>query len=158
MRSNATLSSIAILTLAIGCQQAAPGASENTAAQTAQQSQTETARPAADLLPNQKQPAEGVISGGQPTPEQLEQARDAGYKTVVNIRLPQERGVDNEPELVASLGMDYISVPIDGAAGLTRENVELFAQTLESVEQPILLHCGSGNRPAVRKILEAETS
>jgi uncharacterized protein (TIGR01244 family) len=99
-----------------------------------------------ELLPNQTMPAEGIISGGQPTTEQLAAARDAGYRTVINLRRPEEPGVANEPEIVKGLGMDYVSLPVDGPAGLTRENVEAFATALDTAEYPIVLHCGSGNR------------
>jgi uncharacterized protein (TIGR01244 family) len=93
-----------------------------------------------------KEPMDGVISGGQPSPEQLTAARDAGYKTVLNMRRPDEKGVGDEAEMVDGLGMEYLSIPIDGAAGLTRENTLAFAAALESAEYPLIIHCGSGNR------------
>jgi uncharacterized protein (TIGR01244 family) len=114
-------------------------------------SAAEQARPDAaertELVPNQKAPAPGAISGGQPSREQLVASRDAGYRTVMNLRTPGEGGaIDDETALVAELGMDYVSIPIAGAAGLTRDNVEAFARALEAAERPVLIHCGSGNR------------
>ncbi|MGB5999155.1 MAG: sulfur transferase domain-containing protein, partial [Thermoanaerobaculia bacterium] len=49
-------------------------------------------------------------------------------------------------ELVESLGMTYVSLPVQGAAGMTEENAKALAVALDEAEQPVLLHCGSGNR------------
>jgi len=136
------------LALAFGCQQAATNhehvaeAPESPAARVV----AEAPEPARELLPNLREPLPGVISGGQPSPEQLSAARNAGYKTVLNLRLPDEKGIGNEPEIVAGLGMEYVSLPINGSAGLTRENAEAFAKALETTEYPLVIHCGSGNR------------
>ena len=99
-----------------------------------------------DLVRNPRFPQEGVLSGGQPTPEQLQAASEAGFETVINIRVPGEPGTDTEQELVESLGMTYVSLPVQGAAGMTEENARALAEALAEAEQPVLLHCGSGNR------------
>ncbi|MGB6000607.1 MAG: hypothetical protein WBI00_09000, partial [Thermoanaerobaculia bacterium] len=49
-----------------------------------------------DLVRNPRMPREGVLSGGQPTPEQLAAAKEAGFETVINIRVPGEPGTDSE--------------------------------------------------------------
>ena len=139
---------VAMLVAAAGCQQPAGQTSDTatTPPPAAEQESQEIAQTAPALLPNLREPGEGIISGGQPTPEHLQAARDAGYRTVINLRLPEEKGVANEVEIVSGLGMEYVSLPIAGSAGLTRENTEAFALALETAEYPIVLHCGSGNR------------
>ncbi len=118
---------------------------------------TEVAAPAAvgaeaptdgwsELLPNARQPLEGVVSGGQPTADQLARAAASGYKTVVNLRVPGERGADDEPAQVERLGMAYVALPIDGAEGITEANARELRRLLDGAERPLLLHCGSGNR------------
>jgi len=99
-----------------------------------------------DLVRNPRFPQEGVLSGGQPTPDQLQAASEAGFETVINIRVPGEPGTDTEQELVESLGMTYVSLPVKGASGMTEENARALAEALAEAEQPVLLHCGSGNR------------
>ena len=99
-----------------------------------------------DLVRNPRFPQEGVLSGGQPTPEQLAAASEAGFETVINIRVPGEPGTESEQELVESLGMTYVSLPVQGTAGMTEENARALAAALEAADQPVLLHCGSGNR------------
>jgi uncharacterized protein (TIGR01244 family) len=42
--------------------------------------------------------------------------------------------------------MSYVSIPVDGANGVTYENAELLNRILSETEGPVLIHCGSGNR------------
>ena len=98
------------------------------------------------LVKNGKMPLPGVLTGGQPTDEQFAALRDAGYATVINLRQPDERGSRGEAEKVGELGMTYVSIPVDGKAGLNEENAAALAEALEAAEYPVLLHCGSGNR------------
>ncbi len=100
----------------------------------------------AELVPNARVPREGVLSGGQPSPEQLEAIQEAGFRTVINLRAPGEPHTAEEPELVDRLGLDYLSIPVRGAAGMTEENARALAKALEESEGPVLLHCSSGNR------------
>jgi uncharacterized protein (TIGR01244 family) len=108
-----------------------------------------------DLVRDGRMPMEGVLTGGQPTDEQLAALRDAGYKTVINLREPNERGTRGEAETVAELGMTYVSLPVKGAAGLTEENAAALAAALEQAERPLLLHCGSSNRVGALLALKA---
>lgn len=106
------------------------------------------APPGPPEIPNGRVPIEGLLSGGQPTPEQLEQAARAGYRTVINLRDPAEGGFEWEEETATRLGMRYVNIPIAGSAALTRENVVRFDAALGEAlaEGPVLLHCASGNR------------
>ena len=115
-------------------------------AQQAATSEAEIPEGWTDLLSNPRVPLEGVLSGGQPSDDQLEAASKAGFETVINIRVPGEPGTDTEQELVESLGMHYVSLPVQGAAGMTEEKAKALAVALDEAEQPVLLHCGSGNR------------
>ena len=98
------------------------------------------------LVKNGKMPMEGVLTGGQPTDEQLAALRDAGFATVINLRQRNERGTRREEEKVTDLGMTYVSIPVSGKTGLNEENAAALASALEEAVRPVLLHCGSGNR------------
>lgn len=100
----------------------------------------------ADLLPNGAEAFDGILVGGQPTPEQLAAARDAGYKTVINLRGLGEPGVAEEPALAADLGLAYVAIPVDGADGLTEDNARRLDAALAEAEYPVIVHCASGNR------------
>jgi len=108
----------------------------------------------ADLLGNGVLVEEGVLAGGQPTVEQLYGLAEAGYRTVINMRLPDEQGNTQAPS-VESAGMTYVSVPLEGAAGLSEERAKAFADALAEAERPVVVHCGSGNRVGALFALKA---
>lgn len=99
-------------------------------------------------IPNARIPIPGVLSGGQPTTEQIAAAGSAGYKTVINLRADAEPGFEWEAAAVKAGGMAYVSIPVAGTAGLTKENVSRLDAALKdaAAKGPVLLHCGSGNR------------
>ena len=114
---------------------------------------------AAPQLPieNARAPLPGLLSTAQPTPEQVELASRAGYRTVINLRTPEESGFEWERETVERLGMRYVNIPVAGVSGLTREVVERFDAELRKglADGPVLLHCASGNRNGALLALRA---
>ena len=60
----------------------------------------------------------------QPSAEALVKLPAAGVRTVINLRPPAETPDLDEKAVVEKAGMKYLSLPIAGAAGLTREEVE----------------------------------
>ena len=97
---------------------------------------------------NARIPMDGVLSGGQPTEEQIEAAARTGFRTVINLRTDREEGFEWEREALERRGMRYLHIPIAGAGGLTRDNVEAIGRALSDALEagPTLFHCGSGNR------------
>jgi len=99
-------------------------------------------------VPNARVPIAGALSGGQPSQDQIAAAGKAGFKTIINLRADKEPGFEWEPAAVKAAGMKYVSIPVAGAAGLTKENVARFDAALKQAvaKGPVLLHCASGNR------------
>jgi len=108
----------------------------------------------ADLLPNGMMPFDGILTGGQPSDSQLEKAKEAGYATVINMRMPDEPG-STDPAEVKALGMDYVALPIEHAAGITEANARKLAEILDKARKPVIVHCGSGNRVGALFALKA---
>ncbi|MGB7398306.1 MAG: protein tyrosine phosphatase family protein [Candidatus Macondimonas sp.] len=107
-------------------------------------------------LPNAKQPAPGLLTGGQPTEADLQAAAAAGYKTVINLRPGSEMAGIDESGQVESLGMHFISIPIGGAADLTEENARRLDRAMAPSESmPVIIHCASGNRVGALLALRA---
>ena len=107
-------------------------------------------------VPNRHEPLPGITTAGQPSAAALEAAADAGYKTVIDLRGPAEdRGFD-ERVAVQRLGMNYVSLPVDGAAGVTYENAAELDRVLAELPKPVLLHCSSGNRAGALLALRAD--
>lgn len=133
---------IPALVALFGCQQAA---TETAAVEEAPEEQLVDAS-WDDLVPNARRPLEGVLSGGQPSEDQLRVIAEAGFRTVINLRAAGEEATETEPAAVSALGMEYVSLPVPGAAGITEENARALTSVLDAAERPTLLHCGSGNR------------
>jgi uncharacterized protein (TIGR01244 family) len=109
---------------------------------------------AAALLPNGKQPLPGVLTGGQPSHEQLAAIAAAGYRTVVNLRTPAEA-----PPVLADrareLGLRYIELPVAGAGDLTAERAAALGELLaDRAANPVAVYCASGNRVGALLALE----
>jgi uncharacterized protein (TIGR01244 family) len=114
---------------------------------------------ASALVPirNARTPIEGVLSGGQPTPEQIEAAAQAGFRTVINIRTAGEPGFEWEKAAVEGLGMTYIHIPVGGEESFTRETIAAIDGALREARArgPVLYHCASGNRIGATLALRA---
>jgi uncharacterized protein (TIGR01244 family) len=142
--------STSLTLLAVACtsdvEQATPPQTQSAASEGQQSAIVETLRPE-DLLRGGLTPFEGeaLLVGGQPTPAQLEQAHELGYKTVINLRRPEEKD-NTDPEQVRGLGMAYIEIPIDGSADMTEDKARALAEALDKAESPVMVHCASGNR------------
>lgn len=106
-------------------------------------------------LVNGQHPAPNIITGGQPTPEQLHAMQKAGVKHVINLRTDGEQDWD-EAALVKSLGMQYHAIPVAGAAGVNKDNAAALNALLQSLgDDPVVLHCASGNRVGALVALSA---
>ena len=92
------------------------------------------------------EPIPDVVTSGQPDQESISELADAGYVAVIDLRgVDEDRGFD-ERAVVESAGMQYITLPVSGASGVTFENASLLDDILSDVQGPVLLHCASGNR------------
>lgn len=93
-----------------------------------------------------------VLLGGQPTPEGLQNARHAGVTLVINMR-PESELAFNERQVVESLGMEYLNIPVT-LQTLDDARVEAFIARVRDLRleaggaERVLVHCSSGNRVA----------
>lgn len=95
---------------------------------------------------NAASPTTNLMTGGQPSLEDLKLLADNGTKVVVNLRTKGEFNRYKEKIEVEKLGMKYVSIEIDGSDGITLENVKMLDAALNNLEQPALVHCASSNR------------
>jgi protein tyrosine phosphatase (PTP) superfamily phosphohydrolase (DUF442 family) len=87
-----------------------------------------------------------VLTGGQPSPANLERLHAEGGAIVLDLRDPMEPRAFDEPALVRRLGMEYVNVPV-GAGTMTDATLERILGVLRNAgERVVLVHCGSGNR------------
>jgi uncharacterized protein (TIGR01244 family) len=87
-----------------------------------------------------------IYLASQPAPDDLEQARRRGVKTVINLRRPDELDWDERAK-AAELGMAYLSVPFQSPDEMTDETLDRLRALLRGPHnRPLLLHCSSANR------------
>jgi len=98
-------------------------------------------------ITNFRAPDASVLSSGQPSREQIQVLADAGVEHVINLRTAGEEVDFDEQAAVEALGMRYYSIPVAGGAGVNRDNAQALAATLAQLgDEPVLIHCASGNR------------
>jgi len=108
-------------------------------------------------IPRALAPFPDLLTGGQPSAEQLALASEEGYRTVVNLRGRGEEGeLPDEAAQVRELGMEYVSIPVADAADVSEENARRLAEALANPEAlPAIVHCRSGNRVGALFALKA---
>ena len=93
-----------------------------------------------------------VLNSSQPNEQQLRDVVTSnGITTVINIRTPEEmaavkqNGFDEEA-VAKSLGLAYVSIPLQTSASFTPANLDLVAKAIRASKGKVLLHCQTGTR------------
>lgn len=90
---------------------------------------------------------ERLITGGQPTEEQIRSAAQEGFTVVINLATINPRySLPDEAGLVHSLGMAYYHIPVEWENPQARD-FEAFEKLMQSLPaEKILLHCAANFR------------
>ena len=100
---------------------------------------------------------EQITVAGQVAPEQLEEAARQGFKSVLNLRAPDEEGfMLDEGQRAEAVGLRYASIPVK------KEKIsdELTTSVLEEIDElpkPVLVHCASGMRAGAMAFMHMAT-
>lgn len=95
---------------------------------------------------NACQPLPTLLTGGQPSPDDLQRLQESGGGIVLDIRDPMEPRPFDEPATVARLGLDYVNVPVT-AGTLEDSTLERILDVLRGAgKRTVFVHCASGNR------------
>lgn len=91
---------------------------------------------------NQFEVSTGITSSGQPTSDQFAQIAESGHEVVINLAMPEhENSISNEGEIVTSLGMSYIHLPVPFDAP-TEEHYRMFCGYMDALESNrVWVHC-----------------
>lgn len=105
-----------------------------------------TLRDAVTTLPYGTCPLEDVGAAGQPSEESLARMAQAGYRTLVDLRAPEEpRGYD-EAAAATRAGLRYVPIPVTQAT-LDDAAFDRFRGMMRDPDnRPVLVHCASSNR------------
>lgn len=97
-------------------------------------------------MPNSQFVDSKILTGGQPSLDDLSLLKSKGFGVVVNLRTSEEPQGFDEAEEVGQLGMRYIQIPISAPGGISRENAQKLHDVLSQTDAPVVVHCASGNR------------
>ncbi|MBH8573166.1 hypothetical protein I8752_09080 [Nostocaceae cyanobacterium CENA369] len=90
---------------------------------------------------------------GQITLEQFQKIAEDGYKSVLNLRLANEKGLlENEQEKIELLGLYYVNLPTKSEEINYQVAIQIF-QTIAQLPKPILIHCDNSLRSAAIVLL-----
>jgi protein tyrosine phosphatase (PTP) superfamily phosphohydrolase (DUF442 family) len=89
--------------------------------------------------------SERIGTAGQPQPEQFAAIQKAGFELVINL-LPTTKALEQEEELVRSLGMDYLQIPVWWDAPEIGDIEQFFAVMKANTAKPVFVHCAANMR------------
>jgi len=105
----------------------------------------QAAAPEAYGIANATFPEPGVMAAGQPTGEQIQLLAEDGYKTILDLRAPDEPHGFDEPEAARQNGLAYRNLPVT-LETLGHATLDRFFEAMERAERPVVVHCASSNR------------
>ncbi len=98
-------------------------------------------------IPNFSKPNDSVWTGGQPTLAQLEKLKEAGVRTVINLRMPEEHDGHLEMARVKELGMRYVNIPVDYSRPDTADVTAFLRATDTTLNKGrVFIHCTAAIR------------
>ena len=82
----------------------------------------------------------------QPAPRHLKAAKDAGFRTILNLRGARENdgGYLLEREACAALGLTLVDFPIRSRSPMEKPTLLAALDLWDTLEYPVLMHCKSG--------------
>ncbi|MGV6851286.1 MAG: protein tyrosine phosphatase family protein [bacterium] len=88
-----------------------------------------------------------IATSGQPTASEFDDILAQGYKSVINLALPDSDGaLLNEASIVTESGANYVQIPIDFEHPKI-EQLKLFMDLLDTLTgQKIWVHCAANFR------------
>jgi protein tyrosine phosphatase (PTP) superfamily phosphohydrolase (DUF442 family) len=88
-----------------------------------------------------------MLTGGQPTVDQLEAAALTGVQVVINLATKTSyNAIPNEGQIVESLGMEYLHIPVQWDSP-KKVVLDYFMDVLDArSDKKVLIHCAANMR------------
>ncbi len=89
-----------------------------------------------------------VACGGATDTAALEGLAKDGFKAVINLRMPTEKGANLEENAARAkeVGLKYISIPFNGQQPDPKVVDQFLATIADKSNQPVFVHCASATR------------
>lgn len=97
---------------------------------------------------NKKTISQDIAIGAQPSSLDLKELQQQGFRSVVNLRRPDENADPNpeaEGEKARELGLAYFHLPVN-PQNLTPAEIEEFSARMDELPKPVYVHCQGGTR------------
>ena len=96
-------------------------------------------------IPNFHQVNPNLYRGGQPKKDGLQQLKQLGVTTIINLRDSDEQA-GAEEKVAKSIGLRYFNVPLSNFNRPSDTNVDEILKLIEAQEnQPVFVHCKRGS-------------
>lgn len=108
-------------------------------------------------MENLKKINEQLAVAGQVKPEQLEEVANQGYKSVLNLRSPDEEGfIQDEQQQAEAVGLQYVNIPVK-PDGMSEELTDRVLEQIDQLPKPALIHCASSMRAGAMAFMNVAT-
>ncbi|OWY63615.1 phosphatase [cyanobacterium TDX16] len=108
-------------------------------------------------MENVKKINEQLTVAGQVTPEQLQQAAQEGFKSVLNLRSPDEEGYwRDEQQQAEALELHYVNIPVK-VDTLTEDKTTEVLEQIDALPKPALIHCYKQMRAGAMALMNIAT-
>ncbi len=98
-----------------------------------------------------------ITVAGQIAPEQFEAAAQQGFKSVLNLRAPEEEGyMPDEQQRAEAAGLRYANIPVKKEE-ISDELTSNVLKEIDELPKPILVHCASGMRAGAMAFMHMAT-
>jgi len=86
-------------------------------------------------------------TAGQPSAEQFQSIREAGFDAVINLALPtSDNALADEGKIVTGLGMSYVHIPVNFQAP-TAQDFRTFCGVMAAFDdRRVFVHCAANKR------------
>jgi uncharacterized protein (TIGR01244 family) len=107
-------------------------------------------------ITNLKRLESTVACAGATTPESMRAVKDIGFASVVNLREASEPNADVEAEANAAkaVGLRYVHLPLNRESPDPAVADRFVTAARDPANQPMLIHCASGNRAAAMWLIK----
>ena len=100
---------------------------------------------------------EQITVAGQIAPEQLKQAAQEGFKSVLNLRAADEEGyLPDERQRAEAAGLQYANIPVKKEE-ISDELTMGVLKEIDELPKPVLIHCASGMRAGAMAFMHMAT-
>jgi uncharacterized protein (TIGR01244 family) len=118
--------------------------------------QSQVKKSTVDGVTNFAQVETTVACAGAVTPESVAGIKKMGFKSIINLRLANEKGADIDAEAAAAKAarINFVHLPLSGSAP-DPAVADRFLETITKPGyEPAFIHCASGNRAAAMWLIK----